>query len=148
MAGRLPGSALKRKFAVFLRAARHAPRSVRSGQADRHGPDENKGRPHLPNRPESPIRHGRLQPPSGPMKFPRAAVASTLALAMALAWLTEGTVSLASPKSIPLPRPRPSLVARGESAVVTPVALQSKLSAPSAAATVAPGSDLGTVKQA
>ena len=82
------------------------------------------------------------------MKFPCAAVASTLALATALVWLTDATVSLASPKSIPLPRPRPTLVARGESALVTPVALHSKLSAPSAAPSAASGPDLGTVKQA
>ena len=82
------------------------------------------------------------------MKFPCAAVAATLALATALVWLTDGTVSLASPKSIPLPRPRPTLVARGESALVTPVALHSKLSAPSGAPSAASGSDLGAVKQA
>ena len=82
------------------------------------------------------------------MKFPCAAVASTLALATALAWLTDVTVSLASPKSIPLPRPRPTLVARGESALVTPVALHSKLSAPSAAPSAALGPDFGAVKQA
>ena len=82
------------------------------------------------------------------MKFSCTALAATLALATALAWLTDGTVSLASPKSIPLPRPRPTLVARGESALVTPVALHSKLSAPSAAPSAASGSDLGAVKQA
>ena len=82
------------------------------------------------------------------MKFPCAAVAATLALATALVWLTDGTVSLASPKSIPLPRPRPTLVARGESALVTPVALHSKLSAPSAAPSAALGPDFGAVKQA
>ena len=82
------------------------------------------------------------------MKFPCAAVACTLALATALVWLTDATVSLASPKSIPLPRPRPTLVARGESALVTPVALHSKLSAPSAAPTAVPASDFGAVKQA
>ncbi len=82
------------------------------------------------------------------MKFPGTAVASLLALATALAWLADGTVSLASPKSIPLPRPRPTLVARSESGLVTPVALQSKLSAPPAAPTAASGPDFGTVKQA
>src|SRR6266702_4916692 len=97
----------------------------------------------LPNRSESPIRQAPLSPSSGPMKFPGTAVASILALATALAWLADGTVSLASPKSIPLPRPRPTLVARSESGLVTPVALHSKLSAPLAAPTAASGPDFG-----
>jgi soluble lytic murein transglycosylase len=80
------------------------------------------------------------------MKF-ASAIVSALALATALAWLGDSTISLASPKSVPLPRPRPTLVARGESAVVTPVALHSKLPLPSAAPAAA-GPDLGTVKQA
>src|SRR5216684_2771920 len=123
---------LKPKFAGFLRACHQEPRSHRIG----------------PNGRESPIRHARLSPSSGPMKFPCTAVASTLVLATALAWLSDGTVSLAGPKSIPLPRPRPTLVARSESAPVTPVALQSKLSAPPAAPTAASGPDFGAVKQA
>src|SRR6266571_1597861 len=104
-------------------------------------------RPHLPNHSESSIRHARLELSSGPMKFPSIAVASILALATALAWLANGTASLAatkSIKSIPLPRPRPTLVARTESAVATPVALHSKLSPPSGA----PSPDLAAVKQA
>ena len=85
------------------------------------------------------------------MKFPCIAVASILALATALAWLADGTASLAatkSIKSIPLPRPRPTLVARTESAVATPVALHSKLSSPSGAPSPAPSPDLAAVKQA
>ena len=122
---------LKPKFAGFRGHAANS--RIASDRPSGRRPAPNEERCYLPNATESPIRHARLPPSSGPTKFPCAAVASTLALATALAWLTDGTVSLASPKSIPLPRPRPTLVARGESALVTPVALHSKLSAPSAA---------------
>src|SRR5947199_3624477 len=108
-------------------------------------PVQTEERPYLPN---TPNRHARLQPSSRPMKFPCAAVASTLALATALAWLGDGTMSFASPKSIPLPRPRPTSTARSEAAVVSPVALHSKLPPPSTTPTAAPSPDLGAVKQA
>jgi len=83
---------------------------------------------------------------SGPMKFSCVTVASVLALAAA-AWLSEGTASLAKPK-VPLPRPRPTLVAGGAPAAATPAALHSKPPASPAAALAAPSPDLAAVKQA
>src|ERR1700730_9077992 len=129
---------------VFPRACCPSPRLRPMGPKGPERPPQNEERPHLPNSTESPIPQARLQPASDPMKFLSAAFVSTLALA-ALAWLGDGTAAFASPKSIPVPKPRPTLVARGESALVTPVALHSKLPPP---APTAPSADLGTVKQA
>src|SRR5436309_5269818 len=80
------------------------------------------------------------------MKFPCVTVASVLALATA-AWLSDSTASLAKPK-VPLPRPRPALVAGSGPAITAPAALHSKPPAAPAAALAAPSPDLAAVKQA
>ena len=86
------------------------------------------------------------------MKFSFAA-ASVLVLATALGGLGETAPAVAArkaaaaPKSIPLPRPRPSIVARGEAASVTPAALHSKLPTPSPTPVDAAAADFAALKE-